>query len=183
MCLSQHNRVPWRRNFLTLLLPSTSKLCDKQTWGYLLNQSWSRLKMKQVVVIVRISSSPDTLSSLLQADPARGRVRGKETADHQLKLSCQQIHHYSLTGTSKDWSRQPSCQPYSCHWAPYCQLRLTRLLHTGTRIRKAAWLEASPLWAGRWQVLFHPDMFPKYYLQSVQKYTKKEEPSWSLFNL
>lgn len=165
---------------------------DKQTWGYLLNQSWSRLKMKQVVaivricsspVIVRIHSSPDTLSSLFQADPVQGRVRGKEAADHQLKLSCQettmspwlQIHHYSLTGTSKDWSRQPPAASHIPVTATLLPAQAHRLLHTGAQVRKAARLEASPLWEGRWQVFFQTGMFSKYYLHSVQKCIKKKK--------
>lgn len=174
---------------------------DKQTWGYLLNQSWSRLKMKQVVAIVRICSSPvivrihsssDTLSSLFQADPVQGRVRGKEAADHQLKLSCQettmspwlQIHHYSLTGTSKDWSRQPPAASHILSLPPYCQLRLTGCFTQGLRSGKQPGWKPAHCERGGDRSFFRQICFPNITCTQYKNALKiKKELSWSLFNL
>lgn len=124
-------RAPWRRKSPAIFLPSTSKLCDdKQTRGYVVNQGQHRLKTEWFFVVVRISSSLDMLPGLFQAGLAWGRVRRKEAAGHQLKLSCQQattslrlqIHHYFWTGTSRGWSRWHSCWLCSCHWPHYWHL-------------------------------------------------------------
>lgn len=109
--------------------------------------------MKQVVVIVRISSSPDMLSSWFQADPAHGRVRGKEAADHQLQAQLSVDNHEPLTANPslllnrhKQGLKQPAQLPaIFLSLATLLPIQAHRLPHRGIQVRKAARLEASPL--------------------------------------
>lgn len=140
--------------------------------------------MKQVVVTVRISSSPDMLSSLLQVGPAQGRVKGKEASDHQLKLSCQQttrslwlqIHHYSLTGTSKDEAGSPAASHIPATGHLNCRLRLTGCFTGGLRSGKQpGWKPAHCEQGGDWsffsQICFPNITFGQYKNTSKNKRT------------